>query len=121
MWTNDVVRKVAKEKRLSQRVVSEVLSESLKQITEAVAKGEKVQLMGFGVFYANQRAESQARSFATGKPITVPAMQVPAFRAGALFKQAVRKNKRASTSIFAGWLTPKVAGDEEEVISRSRR
>ncbi len=94
MYTNDVVRSVAKETRLSQRVVSEVLNESLMHITRAVAKGEQVQLIGFGVFYSRQRPESEVRNFRTNETMTVPAMMVAAFRPGELLKKAVRKTSR---------------------------
>src|SRR5437868_5081608 len=93
MYTNDVVRRVAKRTRLSQSLVSEVLSTALKQVSAALAEGEVVQLIGFGSFYTRERAESEARDFRTGELVTVPAMRQAAFRPGQLLKKAVRRKK----------------------------
>ncbi|MCL4552139.1 MAG: HU family DNA-binding protein [Candidatus Marsarchaeota archaeon] len=93
LYKTDVVRRVAKETRLSQRAVSDALNGALKQVTLALAQGQFVVFPGLGTFYTRMRKASTARSFETGKPMKVPAMRVAAFRAGELLKQAVRKRK----------------------------
>jgi DNA-binding protein HU-beta len=92
MYKTDVVRRVAKDTRLSQRIVSDVLNATLKEVIQALVKVDKVVFPGFGVFYTRYRPESEGRSFKTGRTIKVRAMRLAAFRAGELLKRAVRKN-----------------------------
>ena len=94
LYKTGVVRRVAKDSRLSQRVVSDALNRALGQITSALARNESVSFPGFGTFYTRMRVASTARSFATGKPVAVPPMRVAGFRVGELLKQAVRKGKK---------------------------
>lgn len=59
-------------------------------VTDALAKGEKVQLIGFGTFEVREKAASEARNPRTGETIKVPAHKVPAFKAGQALKDAVK-------------------------------
>ena len=95
MYKTDLVRKVAKETRLSQRIVSDVVAESLAAITEALSRGQDVVLPGFGTFYTKQRKEGQVRHIRTGEVIAIPALRQADFRVGELLRQAVRKGKRS--------------------------
>jgi len=61
----------------------------LDTITAAVAAGERVGLVGFGTFEKRVRGARTARNIRTGAPIKVKATSVPAFRAGAGFKETV--------------------------------
>jgi len=93
MYKTELVRRVSKDTRLSQRIVSDVLTEALKEMTLSLSKEENVVFPGFGTFYTRVRPASQARSFQSGKTINVPKMRLAAFRAGELLKKAVRRNK----------------------------
>jgi DNA-binding protein HU-beta len=62
-------------------------------ITATLKKGGKVQLPGFGNFETRKRAARQGRNPQTGKPITIKASTVPAFRAGKALKQAVNRKR----------------------------
>ena len=57
---------------------------------QELAKGEKIQLVGFGTFEIRERAEKQGRNPRTGETMTVPASKVPAFKAGKALKDAVK-------------------------------
>ena len=59
-------------------------------IEGALAKGDKVQLIGFGTFEVRERAAKEGRNPRTGETMTVPATKVPAFKAGAALKAAVK-------------------------------
>ena len=59
-------------------------------ITETLAKHEKIALVGFGTFEARHRDARIARNPQDGTEIQVPEMYVPAFKAGAKLKDAVR-------------------------------
>ncbi len=63
-------------------------------ILEAVAKGDKVTLVGFGTFEARDRQAREGRNPSTGKPIKIPATRVPAFSAGKLFREKVLSTKK---------------------------
>lgn len=91
MYKTDIVRSVANETRLSQRLVREVLTESLDAITQALSRGQAVVLPGFGTFYTKDRKQSQVRHIRTGEVITVPAMRQADFRVGERLRRAVRK------------------------------
>lgn len=59
-------------------------------IEGALAKGEKVQLIGFGTFEVRERAAKEGRNPRTGETIKIEASKVPAFKAGAALKNAVK-------------------------------
>jgi DNA-binding protein HU-beta len=65
----------------------------LAEIQSAVTKGEKVSLTGFGVFEKRVRAARTARNPRTGEAVKVKKTSVPAFRAGAGFKEMVATGK----------------------------
>ena len=60
-------------------------------IEEAVAAGDKVQLVGFGTFEVRERAARTGRNPQTGAEIKIAASKQPAFKAGKAFKDAVAK------------------------------
>ncbi len=88
------MRRVARETRLHQGFVGDVLTATLQTITDALARGERVTLPGFGTFYTADRQESTVRNIRTGEEMWVPARRVAAFRVGELLKTAVRKKKK---------------------------
>jgi DNA-binding protein HU-beta len=61
----------------------------LSEIQNAVTKGDKVSITGFGVFEKRVRAARTARNPRTGEAVKVKKTSVPAFRAGASFKDMV--------------------------------
>ena len=94
MYKTDVIRKVAKETRLSQRIVSDVLTESLMTITRALREGQEVVLPGFGTFYTKDRKAGTVKHIRTREVIDIPAMRQADFRAGEVLRRAVRAPKR---------------------------
>ena len=75
----------------------------LDTIIQAVAKGDRVGIVGFGTFEKRERGARTARNIRTGAPIKVKATSVPAFRAGAGFKETVASGgkKRAAKKTAA--------------------
>lgn len=59
-------------------------------IVKSLKKGDKVTLTGFGSFERRARNARKARNPQTGDTIKIKAKKVPAFKAGASFKEAVR-------------------------------
>ena len=60
-------------------------------IKEALKKGEKVQLVGFGSFEVRKRAARKGRNPQTKEEIKIPASKAPVFRAGKQLKELVNK------------------------------
>lgn len=72
---------------------SSALDAVLAEIQTAVTKGDKVAITGFGVFEKRVRAARTARNPRTGEAVKVKKTSVPAFRAGASFKEQVASGK----------------------------
>lgn len=68
-------------------------------IQEAVARGEKVAITGFGVFEKVDRAARTGRNPATGEPVEVKASSVPKFRPGSEFKAYVSGAKEFTRGV----------------------
>lgn len=67
-----------------------VLNSAMDTIKKTIKKGEDVTLIGFGTFTKAKRKARMGRNPQTGKEIKIPAMNVPKFRAGREFKDAVK-------------------------------
>jgi DNA-binding protein HU-beta len=77
------------EKRTATAALDAVLAE----VQAAVTKGDKVSITGFGVFEKRVRAARMARNPRTGEAVKVKKTAIPAFRAGAGFKDMVASGK----------------------------
>jgi DNA-binding protein HU-beta len=91
MNKTELVNAVALKSELTKKDAEKAVSAVLDAIKEAVAAGEKVQLIGFGTFEARERAARDCRNPRTGETITVEATKFPAFKAGQGFKDVVAK------------------------------
>lgn len=60
-------------------------------VTEALANGEKIQIVGFGSFEVKTREARTARNPRTGEEIKIEASKAPAFKAGKALKDSVNK------------------------------
>ncbi len=94
MNKTDLIKSVAGATGESRRVVTEVIDEFVSQIQKQVKKGEKVTVPGFGTFSRRQRPARTARNQRTGESIKVKAAKVPAFKAGAGFKDYVAGTRK---------------------------
>ena len=56
---------------------------------DALAKGESVQLIGFGTFSVKERAAREGRNPRTGEVVKIKAAKAPAFKAGKALKDKV--------------------------------
>ena len=63
----------------------------MSSVEGALAKGEKVQLVGFGTFEVRQRAARKGRNPQTKAEIKIPASKAPVFKAGKALKETVNK------------------------------
>jgi DNA-binding protein HU-beta len=90
---SELVKAIAEKAEITQKQSADVLDAVVKTIQEALANGEKVQIIGFGSFEVRDRKERKVKSPATGQEIVVPATRVPAFKPGKSLKEAVVAKK----------------------------
>ena len=86
----DLIAKVAETAELSKKQAALVVSTVFDTISESLANGEKVQLIGFGSFEVRERAERKGRNPQTGEELVIPATKAPAFKAGKALKEVVK-------------------------------
>ena len=89
MNKGELVDAVAAKINITKKQADEIISAFLSVVTEAVANGDKVTLIGFGSFERRDRSEREGRNPKTNEPMTIPATKVPAFSAGKQFKEKV--------------------------------
>jgi integration host factor subunit beta len=82
MNRSDLVLEVARLAGIDRRVSETVVTAVFEQITEALAKGDRVELRGLGTFEVRQRPARVGRNPKTGASVKVPARKVPFFRMG---------------------------------------
>ncbi|TET11781.1 HU family DNA-binding protein [Candidatus Aerophobetes bacterium] len=84
-----LVEKVAAETGLTKKDTNNVVDAITQAITNSLARGEKVALVGFGTFQVQRRKTRQGVNPQTGAKITIPAKDVPKFKPGRNLKEAV--------------------------------
>ena len=89
MNKTELIAEVANKAGLSRKDAEKALGAVVETITEAVVKGDKVQLVGFGSFETKQREARTGRNPKTKEEIQIPASRVPVFKAGKALKDAV--------------------------------
>ncbi|HEY8541778.1 MAG: DNA-binding protein HU [Pseudothermotoga sp.] len=90
MNKKELVDKVTKKAGLKKKDVKKVVDMVFESVTDALAKGEKVQLVGFGSFEVRKAASRKGVNPQTKKPITIPARKVPKFKPGKALKEKVK-------------------------------
>ncbi len=86
----ELVEAVAEKAAITKKDSEKVLTAVLDSIAEALAKGEKVQLVGFGTFEVRHRQAREGRNPSTGETIKIAAQKVPAFKAGKALKDSLK-------------------------------
>lgn len=86
----ELIGAVASKSEISKKDVEKVINAFTNVVADALANGDKVQLVGFGTFEVVERAERQGRNPATGDTITIPSSKSPKFKAGKSLKDAVK-------------------------------
>ncbi|MBD5129342.1 MAG: HU family DNA-binding protein [Ruminococcaceae bacterium] len=89
MTKAELVAAVAAKAELSKKDTEKAISAVISTISETLAKGESIQLVGFGTFEVRERAARDGINPRTKKKIKIAATKVPAFKAGRGLKDAV--------------------------------
>ena len=91
MNKGELVAALAAKTEMTKKDSENALNAILDVITESMAKGDKVQLIGFGTFEAKSRPARVARNPRTGDSVKIEACKAPVFKAGKALKDAVNK------------------------------
>jgi len=90
MNKQDLVGFVAEKAGLSKKESDAAVTAIIEGITDTMAKGGKVQLVGFGTFETRHRQAREGRNPSTGEALKIAAQNVPAFKAGKALKDRVK-------------------------------
>lgn len=91
MKKSELVAAIAEKAELKKVDAEKALNAFVDAVTEALAKGDKIALVGFGTFETKKRAARTGKNPQTGAAIKIAASTVPAFKAGRGLKDAVNK------------------------------
>ncbi len=94
MNKTELVDAVAASSGLTKTDSKKAIDAVFEQVTKALKKGDKVQLIGFGTFKVTDRKAREGRNPQTGATIKIAACKVPGFSAGQSLKDAVNKSKK---------------------------
>lgn len=85
----EFIEAVATEAGITKKDAENAVNAFTKVVTNALTKGDKVQLIGFGTFEVADRAAREARNPKTGETVQVAASKAPKFKASGTLKDAV--------------------------------
>ena len=89
MNKSELVEVIAQKSHLTKKDCESALNAFIAAITDALNSGDRVQLVGFGVFEVKQRAARTARNPKTNEPVVIPASKLPMFKPGKALKEAI--------------------------------
>lgn len=87
----ELVDAIAKKTGLTKKDTEATVKAFVESVSDSLAKGESVQLVGFGTFDVGARAARTGRNPKTGESITIKASKCPKFKAGKALKDKVNK------------------------------
>jgi len=113
MIKSELVAKLAEDHpQLYQRDVERIVSAIIEEIAAALARGDRVELRGFGAFSTKLRPGRTGRNPRTGEPVEVDAKHVPYFKAGKELRERI--NEAFLAELAAGGATIRAEREESE-------
>ncbi len=91
MTKAELINAVAQKAELSKKDSEKAVIAVIDAISETLAAGEKVALVGFGTFEVKERAAREGINPRTKEKIEIPASKLPVFKAGKALKETVSK------------------------------
>ena len=93
MIKSELIQQIAEDNpHLYQRDVERIVATVFEEITSALARGDRVELRGFGAFSVKQRDARLGRNPRTGEQVPVPAKTVPFFKAGKELRERMNQD-----------------------------
>ena len=88
MNKSELIAKIAENAELSKASAGRALDSLIQAVTDELANGGDVSLVGFGTYKVSDRAARTGRNPQTGAEIQIAAAKVPSFKAGKALKDA---------------------------------
>lgn len=85
----ELVAAIAEKTELSKKDAEAAVKAFIDVVADALKKGDKVQMVGFGTFEVVERAEREGRNPQTGETMKIAASKSPKFKAGKALKDAI--------------------------------
>lgn len=94
MIRSELIARIAEDNpKLSLRHVEKIVNTIFDEIVEAMARGDRVELRGFGAFSVKQRDARTGRNPRTGTAVAVDEKHVPFFKTGKLLRDRLNGNE----------------------------
>lgn len=93
MNKTELIDAIAARAQTTKTQTATILNGFMETVQKTLAKGDTIQLVGFGTFLVAQRASREGRNPATGKTMTIPAKKVVKFRPGKALADAAAATK----------------------------
>ena len=90
MTKAELVAKIAKATGISKKQADRCLKAFIEAIEDALMKGERIALPGFGIFQVKERSERKGRNPRTGEVITIPARKVVVFKPAKQLREKIK-------------------------------
>ncbi len=95
MIKSELVTQIAQANpHLYQRDVERIVNTVFDEISSALARGDRVELRGFGAFSVKERPARTGRNPRTGEPVHVKAKRVPFFKTGKEMRERLNSGSR---------------------------
>ena len=101
MNKTELISAVAQTAEMTKKDSEKAVKAVIDVISQALVKGDKVQLIGFGTFEVRQRKAREGHNPATQKAIKIPASKSPAWRVSKQLKERVNSKKAAKKAAKA--------------------
>ena len=93
MTKSELIQRVAElNPHLYHRDVERIVTTIFEEISEALARGDRVELRGFGAFSVKQRDARVGRNPRTGDAVQVAEKHIPFFKTGKLLRERMNEN-----------------------------
>ena len=102
MNKSELIEDIARRTKLPSAEVASVIESFVDAVKRSVVRGDKVVLSGFGTFHRKARARRTARNIWADEPLTVKATNVPSFKPGKPFREAVSRRRGGTARIRRG-------------------
>ncbi len=94
MTKSELILRLAEQNpHLYQRDIERIVSTIFDEISAALARGDRVELRGFGAFSVKERAARQGRNPRTGESVSVPEKHIPFFKSGKRLRERVNRRQ----------------------------
>jgi len=90
MTKTELVGKIASEAGISKAQAEKAVDGFVSAVSDALASGDKITLVGFGTFSIGERAQREGRNPRTGEKIQIPASKIVKFKAGKTLSEKVK-------------------------------